>query len=264
MKVCADAARRATLTLLVLLLVLMLTMTHPASSEEPLYVIPLDTCSYVVVREIASRGLSNIVVVLPADAPSLPEGSRVAVVTSIEPEGWLNDFVSKAIAERGARVHAYSDILRPGGVPSHLMRRYCQGGSEEALQEVAMYFVLESSFPLPLFLGLVAAGAASLFFSSSLKELARRLSEAPLAILIALFRRRGRLSDEELINHPLRASIIKALEGGPIDFSTLQSKLGVSRASLEWHLATLIAYGVVREEKKGRKRVYLLAEDSQF
>lgn len=246
-----------------LLIPLLLLVLH-TSAEDRLYVIPLDTCSYLVARDISERGMANIAVVHPLEALSLPRGAKVAIIAHIQPMDWLHSFVLSATKEREAEIVIFSDVLKPGGVPSSAIKMYCDSSDERALAEIAKYFVVEQSPPSVLLLGLLAGGvaSASLLLSSHMKELGRRLSEIPLALLIALFRRRGRLSESELYDHPMRASIIKALETSPLDFSSLQNKLGVSRASLEWHLATLIAYGVVREERKGRRRVYILSGDS--
>ncbi|MEM1873724.1 MAG: helix-turn-helix domain-containing protein [Acidilobaceae archaeon] len=240
-----------------------------AGAASPLLLIPLDSCSFEVSRELVERGLVEGLVVHPASLT--PEGlsdARVVLLAAYQPEREMLEWVLGRLEESQARVYASSNILSVTSkrlVHSSDLRAWCEEGSEEALVRVSEALrddgVNPATFAIPL--ALVAIVAVTVAASGAASSLWERLREAPLviAILALKLRKRGRLDESEVLAHPLRASIIGILRESPASFAELQSKLGVSRAVLEWHLGVLRAYGVVVEERNGRSRVYRLSNE---
>ncbi|MEM0341074.1 MAG: winged helix-turn-helix domain-containing protein [Acidilobaceae archaeon] len=252
----------------VLILVIAIALASQlALSRDALTVVPLDSCSFEVSRELSERKLVESVIVYPSELETLDlRKARLVVLTAYPPEETNLKAFLKLVEEGRTNVYASSDLLTLQSsrtVSSEDLRAWCELNDEKALLRVAESLKADDFSMTPLLtLGVLAVTLAILKSSTNtLNKVVEKVQETP-AVLAALYlklRKRGKLEESEVFDHPIRASIIEALRESSMSFSQLQQKLNISRAVLEWHLEVLKSYGVVLEERNGRSRVYRLA-----
>lgn len=60
------------------------------------------------------------------------------------------------------------------------------------------------------------------------------------------------------LSNPVRRRLLELMIGGPMTPSALAAQFDLSRSAISEHLAVLRTSGLVREESRGRERIYSL------
>jgi len=249
------------LRLVVVLSTVALVLYSVTASAEGLVLLPLDSCGYEVATALIERGLLDAVVVAPANIEALDlSRTRVAVlaILSTATEGFL---------ELDRPLYASTDTLEVRAeriVSAADLVAYCVYRDLDALARVAQVLKPQSSPPVlkieAILLVVAVAVAATLSVGKELqvrfREPLRRVA-ATISISLSLLMAKTKLGYADLLNHPIRATILEVLKTrGVADFGELMRYTKASRATLEWHLWVLKTRGLIVEVKSGRRRLY--------